>query len=270
MEEYRDAIASVLAVIQPATVRQLYYQLVNRGVVEKTEPAYNDVDRNLTILRRAGKIPFEWLADNTRWMRKSRSYRSLREMLESQQQFYRRALWDEQASYVEVWLEKDALAGVLFDITDEWDVPLMVTRGYASLSFLHHAAKTIKRQDKPTFLYYFGDLDPSGADIPRAVEEGIREFAPEADIEFERVAVTRKQIDRLNLPTRPTKATDSRSSRFEGNSVEVDAIEPGILRLLVREAITRHIDPTALEQLRLIEQQERATLGRVLDHLPRM
>jgi hypothetical protein len=268
MQEHRAAVAAVLEEIQPATVRQLYYQLVSRGVIEKTERAYKALVHNLTVMRRAREVPFDWLADNTRWMRKPRTYGSLLDMLNREQEFYRRALWDRQDCYVEVWLEKDALAGVLVEITDEWDVPLMVTRGYPSLSYLHSAATMIAAKQKPTFLYYFGDYDPSGVDITRAVEEGIRELAPDADITFKRVAVTPAQIRLWQLPTRPTKATDSRSISFEGDSVEVDAIAPDDLRELARRCIAQHIEPEELDRLRLIERQERLTLASVIQNLP--
>jgi hypothetical protein len=92
--------------------------------------------------------------------------------------------------YVEIWLEKDALSGVLYPVTSEWDVPLMVTRGYSSLSFLHEAAEAITDQGKPAYIYYFGGHDPSGRDITRATEAGLREFAPAAEIHFKRIAVT--------------------------------------------------------------------------------
>ena len=270
MEEYRADISAVLEEIQPATVRQLYYQLVSRGVIPKTEAAYKDLVRNLTLMRRAKEIPFRWLADNTRWMRKPTTYSSLKDMLEREREFYRRALWDAQDCYVEVWLEKDALAGVLVEITDQWDVPLMVTRGYPSISYLHSAASVIVEKQKPTFLYYFGDYDPSGLDITRAVEEGIRELAPDADIQFERVAVTLEQIDRWKLPTRPTKATDSRSNGFDGDSVEVDAIAPADLRELANECIVRHIDEDALKRQQVIEEQERRTLKNIVARLPQI
>lgn len=96
------------------TVRQVFYQLVSRGVIAKMEAEYHcTVIRLLTELRRAGEIPFEWIADNTRWMRKPASYSSLAHMLAQQKKFFRRALWDDQEAYVEIWLEKDALSGVL-------------------------------------------------------------------------------------------------------------------------------------------------------------
>src|SRR5690606_16207709 len=142
----------------------------------------------------------------------------------------------------------------------EWDVPLMVTRGYPSLSYLYSAAETIADAEKPAYLYYFGDHDPSGVDIPRKVEEDLRTFAPDAEIHFERVAVTRRQIDTLGLPTRPTKKTDSRSKSFEGESVEVDAIPPATLRTMVSECIEQHIDHDRLAAVKRIEALERDTL----------
>jgi hypothetical protein len=90
MESYRSRIAEVLEEIQPATVRQLFYQLVSRAVIDKTEAAYKNLDRNLSRMRRAHEIPFDWVANNTRWMRKPTSYESLADMLNEQTQFYRR------------------------------------------------------------------------------------------------------------------------------------------------------------------------------------
>jgi hypothetical protein len=215
-------------------------------------------------MRWAGEIDFDWVTDYTRWMRRPDSYSSLGSLLRLTAETYRRSLWDNQDAYVEVWLEKDALSGVLLPVTAQWDVPLMVTRGYPSLSFLHGAAVTIARQDRPTYLYYFGDYDPSGMDIPRAVERGIRKFAPRADLTFERVAVTPRQISKMRLPTRPTKATDSRSKSFKGESVEVDAIPPRDLRRMVEQCITRHVDQDQLARLHAIEAEEKATLAHMV------
>jgi hypothetical protein len=265
MAVIKQAILDVLSASNPATVRQTYYQLVSRGVIAKTETEYKStVVRLLTEMRRDRTIPYGWIADNTRWMRKPRTYSSLEDMLALTAETYRRALWDTQDVYVEVWLEKDALAGVVMEETAEWDVPLMVTRGYSSLSFLASAAETIAEQLRPTFIYYLGDHDPSGLDIPRAVERELRRLAPGAEIHFERIAVTEEQIERLNLPTRPTKRSDSRAQRFRGESVEVDAIPPTVLRGLVRDSIVQHVDTAQLGRLELVEDAERETLDRIV------
>jgi hypothetical protein len=265
LQAIRDAICQAAEVDQPMTVRQVFYRLVSTGVIPKTEISYkNIVVRLLGLMRREGDLPFSWIADNTRWMRKPRTYSSLEQALDNTARTYHRALWDQQKSYVEIWLEKDALAGVLYDVTAEWDVPLMVTRGYPSLSYLHTAAEALAAEDRPCFIYYFGDHDPSGVDIPRKVEADLRTFAPDADLSFERVAVRLEQIEQWNLPTRPTKRTDTRARNFAGESVEVDAIPPAQLRELCRECIEQHIDRRTLKRTRVIEEAERETLQTVL------
>jgi hypothetical protein len=164
IEAIKEAISQALMEDAPMTVRQVFYRLVGSGVIAKTEGEYKStVVRLLGEMRRNGEIEFDWIADNTRWMRKPRTYSSLESMLQRTAEAYRRSIWDNQECYVEIWLEKDALAGVLYEETGAWDVPLMVTRGYPSLSFLHSAAEMIAAQEKPTYLYYFGDYDPSGS-----------------------------------------------------------------------------------------------------------
>lgn len=261
IETIKENLFAVVEEEKPMTVRQVFYQMVSRGLIEKIEAEYkNTVIRLLTDMRINGELPFGWIADNTRWMRKPRSYSSMRSAIERTAEAYRRALWDTQPVMVEIWLEKDALAGVLIEETASWDVPLMVTRGYPSISYLYEAAAAITGYEKPTYIYYFGDYDPSGLDISRNVESRLREFAPEAEICFDRVAVNPIQIECLNLPTRPTKKTDSRSKIFYGESVEVDAIPPRELRRLASDCITQHIDERALEITRTAEAEEQKAL----------
>ena len=206
MGRIADGLYAIVERYQPMTVRNVFYRAVAAGLVEKTEAAYKGtVGRLLTEMRRSGRLPYGWLADSTRWQRKPRSYSSLEAALEDTQRTYRRALWREQEVNVEVWIEKDAIAGVVVDVTAEWDVPLMSVRGYPSLSFLHSAAEDIAAAGKPTVIFYFGDYDPSGVHIPKKIEADLRAFAPEAELEFQRVAVTPLQIEQWNLPTRPTE-----------------------------------------------------------------
>ncbi|MGI8707257.1 MAG: hypothetical protein ACR2LG_03500 [Actinomycetota bacterium] len=270
------AIYDLLGAEHPMTVRQVFYRLVSAGVVDKTEAQYKStVCRLLTEMRLQHSedevelllssnpgptVPYGWIADNTRWMRKPVTFSGTDDALRRTAELYRRNLWDDADAYVEVWLEKEALAGVLIEETSEYDVPLMVTRGYPSLSFVAEAAEVIGDKDKPAFLYYFGDRDPSGVDIPRHIEERLAELAPWAEIHFEKIAVTTEQIETLGLPTRPTKKSDTRSKTFVGESVEVDAIPPSTLRELVRDCIEHHIDHQRLAVLQEVERNERELL----------
>jgi hypothetical protein len=260
----RDAIIDILRQDHPQTVRQVFYALSVRGLIKKAEIEYQQtVIRLLVDMRESGQIPFGWIADNTRWMRKPATFVGLDACLRNTANFYRRDLWAAMPVYVEIWCEKDALAGVLIEETEPYDVPLMVARGYASISFLHSAAKAIEARGKPAYIFHFGDLDPSGVDAARDIEAKLRRYAPGAEIHFERPAVTREQVTEWNLPTRPTKMSDSRARKFNNaTSVELDAIPASRLRELVRGCIERHVDQEQLAVLRAAEESERQTLGK--------
>lgn len=267
VSDRRIALREIVAAMRPMTVRQVFYQATVRGVVEKTEKGYSKVKTDLAIMRRSGMLPYQWLADNTRWQRKPQTFDSVEQALEDTARFYRKNLWADAAAYVEIWLEKDALAGVVMPTTSLYDVPLMVARGYASLSFLHSAAEYIASLSVPTYIYHLGDYDPSGVNAGEKIEQTLREMAPEADIHFQRLAVTPAQISAWGLPTRPTKKTDSRSKGFGDVSVELDAIEPHTLRSVVEEAINRHLPQDQLRVLQAAEQSERELLTNMVNIL---
>ena len=190
----REMLRAIVDAQKPMTVRQVFYAATVRGIVEKAESGYRKVQVDLAEMRRTGTLPYHWLADSTRWMRKPRTYGSMAEAVEETARLYRRDLWSRAERRVEIWLEKDALAGVVDDITYGFDVPLMVTRGYASLSFLYDAAEYITACGIPTIVYHLGDFDPSGVDAARNIRDRLRELAPGMEIDFERLAVTEAQI----------------------------------------------------------------------------
>jgi hypothetical protein len=262
--ERREALLEIIEAGKPMTVRQVFYQATVHGLVEKAETGYSKVQTDLTVMRRAGDLPYDWLADNTRWQRKPRTFDSVEDALKETAKFYRKALWNDANCYVEIWLEKDALAGVVYPVTGMFDVPLMVARGYASLSFLYSAAEYISELTVPTFIYHLGDFDPSGVNAGEKIEATLREMAPDADITFRRLAVTPEQIVEWNLPTRPTKKSDTRSKNFGEISVELDAIEPNRLRRLVQQAIEQHLPKRQFKVLKAAEKCERAIIGRLV------
>ncbi len=255
-----DAIVRITAADHPMTLRGLFYRLVSEGLIPKTENEYDKVGRYLLRLRRAGTVPYAWIADSTRWMRKPHTFNSLEDALHHTARTYRRALWNDQAAYVEIWCEKDTLAGLLVEDTAAWDVPLMVVRGFSSETYLYEASEHIADSNKPAYLYLLTDHDPSGLASAHDVARKLHTFLPGFPCIVKRVAVTEEQIARWNLPTRPTKTSDSRSKGFAGNSVELDAIPPAQLRALVRDCIECHIDRGLLERTREIERLERASL----------
>jgi hypothetical protein len=256
-----DALYQTAKENTPATVRQIYYRLVSEGIIEKTETEYKaTVCRLLSKMRREGRIPYSWISDNTRWIMRPATFDSVEDALFQTARTYRRSIWSNLPERVEIWCEKDALAGVLYEETSIWAAPLMVVRGYASLTFLHAVAEEIRHGEKPTYIYYFGDHDPSGVDAQRFVERELRGFAGDVPLHFIRAAVTPDQINSMGLLTRETKKSDSRSKGFLGGSVEVDAIPPRTLRQMVRECIMWHVSERELSVLEEAEHNERALL----------
>jgi hypothetical protein len=87
----RDEIIAILEESHPQTVRQVFYALTVRGKVLKIEQEYHrTVVRLLVDLREEGKVPFDYIADNTRWQRKPSSFTGIEAGLENFARAYRR------------------------------------------------------------------------------------------------------------------------------------------------------------------------------------
>lgn len=247
---------------RPMTLRQLFYALTVQGLIEKTEQSYAMVGHQLLKLRREGVIAWADISDNTRWVRRPRTYHGVEHALRLTAETYRRSIFSQVDDRVEVWCEKDALAGIIMDVTQVYDVPLYVSRGFASDSYLHEAAESIVEDGRPCWIYEFGDHDPSGVAASAATQRKLIEYVGgPVEVSFMRMAVTPEQIRMLNLPSRPTKREgNSHAVGFEGDSVELDAIPPDDLRFLVEHAIKLHIPDTMLEAVQVAEASERDAL----------
>jgi hypothetical protein len=269
LEELDGTLVEIVAEIRPATVRQVFYQAVVLGLVPKDEArGYKLVQRRLVLLRERGVIPYGWITDNVRIVRGYDRYRTPEDYARIAAEFYRRDYWADSPVNVEVWLEKDALAGVLEPVVvEECGLDLHVTRGYASVSYLQSAADFIRRDGRPTHVYLLTDFDPSGLGIADTVASELVQRSYPVEVRVERLAVTREQIDEYQLPERPTKQTDSRARAFMRrhgtDSVELDALPPAVLRSLVRDSIEQHMNPDRLRTLKLAEEQERDLLREV-------
>jgi len=231
------------------SVRQLYYQLVARNIVENTERSYKNVSALVSHARLAGLIDWEMIKDRAREMVQNSHWNTPAEIVRSAARSYRVDMWENQPCYVEVMVEKQALEGVLVPVCRELDVPFTANKGYSSSSTMYEAAQRyIERaeQGKHLFVLYLGDHDPSGIDMSRDVQDRLELFTTQAGIEVERLALNMDQVREMRPPENPAKITDSRArayiKRFGQSSWELDAIEPARLASLVRNAVHRLID----------------------------
>lgn len=259
------AAYDALAELNPMTLRQCYYQLVSKQIIENNESQYNRLGRILTTARRDGVIPWEWLIDRTRIPHSVPMWYDREDFADCVLPQFRLDVWQTQDVYVECFVEKDALAGVFEPITNQYGVTLCVCRGYPSASFLYAAARRLNKYNN-TVLLYWGDHDPSGMDMPRAIRDGLGEF--QCYPEISRCALNADDIEAYNLPHDPAKRTDTRAKKFidmHGDcAVELDALPVNVLRDKIRREIEARLNLDELAFVRERENQERARMASLL------
>jgi hypothetical protein len=264
-QERRDALYQIIAEMQPVGVRQTFYLATTRGLVKKTEDGYDLIKHDLVKMRRDGTVPYAWITDGSRNVIQGQTFDGPQDALRHVVETYAKALWADMDCRVQIWIEKDALSNVVSPVTLRYDVPLYPARGYSSISFLYEAAQDLSRHAR-NYVYHFGDFDPSGVDAAEKVEQELRIHAPGgADVVFVRAAVTPAQIHDWDLPTRPTKKSDTRAAKFGSEvSVELDAIPPDTLRRLVKRTIEKHLKPRQFKALMVQEERERNLIAELV------
>jgi hypothetical protein len=260
-----EAAIEVLTVHRPMTVRQVYYQLVSRQVVENARGRYQAVSDLLVEARKDGTVPWEWIEDRLRRPRRVQMWTDLADFAETARRTYRRDVWAEQPGYLECWLEKDALSGIFEDALRPYGVTLNVGRGFDGWDSIHNAAELYADRDA-TAVLYFGDFDPSGEDMVRSLRERLAFFGCRPTIA--KVALTAGDVTRHSLPPDFTKATDTRRAAFVAKygdvSVELDALPVGVLRARLVEEVEARMDLDALAAVRRVEQEDRQRLTELL------
>lgn len=245
------------------TLRQLYYQFVARDWIPNTMKSYKALGNTINDARLAGLISWDAIEDRTRNIRSRPHWTDPAGVIYSAAEGYGIDLWEGQQRRVEVWIEKDALIGVIERPCAELDVPYFSCRGYTSQSELWRAAQRHRGYGTPTVVIHLGDHDPSGKDMTRDIEERLQLFG--ADSSVERIALNMDQIKRWNPPPNPAKVTDSRFAAYEAefgsSSWELDALDPRKIDALVRSSIEDYLDQDLFDE-RVLQQEGDRTLLR--------
>lgn len=259
------------------TLRQLYYQLVSRNLLSNTERDYKNLGKLVSQGRLAGEIDWEAIEDRLRSPQKTAEWKSPADILDAAISGYALPRWDSQQNYVELWCEKDALAGVLAPLTNLYHITLMVNRGYSSQSAMKESAERLASayyDGKDVTLFYIGDLDPSGEDMVRDVEDRLNLLTKNL-IEFKviKLAITPEQVAQFNPPPNPAKMSDSRAAKFVAlhgdSSYEADALPPDALATTVREAVGLEIDWDAWDEVLAAEERDKRLLQQAKDEVMR-
>ncbi len=257
------------------TLRQVYYQFVSRGWLPNSDRSYKNLGNVINDGRMAGHIDWSAIEDRTRYLRQLAHWHSPADIVEACAGQFRVDHWLKQRNYVEVWVEKDALVGVIEAACEPLDVPHFSCRGYGSQTALWEAGQRIKAklvQGKSATVFHLGDHDPSGIDMTRDIEDRLAIFTGER-IPVERLALNMDQVTAYNPPPNPAKLTDSRCAgyvdRFGDESWELDALEPNVLITLIAKAVKSKIKASVWRESEDEQTRGRATLGEVAVNLRR-
>jgi hypothetical protein len=266
------------------TLRTLYYQFIARdlfpesrrdhanGGTKNTEKNYKWLGKLISDARLAGLIDWNHLEDSGRSEHGGDfGFRSPEAMIARYADAYGITHWDGQPHYVEIWVEKQALESVVERPASLWRVPYFACKGYVSQSSMHDAANRIKRfvnAGRECTIIHLGDHDPSGIDMTRDIQDRMRMFG--CDVNVERIALNMDQVQQYDPPPSPAKITDSRAAdyiaTYGDDSWELDALEPSVLDALISEQITSRLDMSLWEQREIQEDDERRILTALTDN----
>ena len=239
--------------------------------VTKDEKGYKQVQSRITQMRRAGTIPYGWIADATRRGWHVATFDGPGDFIRRTAGIYRADLWAHSDRYVEVWSESRSIAGVIQDDCEEQAVSLYPCGGFSSITLAYEAAQEINRRtgwgEKRVEIIYIGDYDPAGVLIDQALERELRRHLdPDVDLAFHRLAVTAEQIEAYDLPTLTRKASDKRALHIT-ETVEAEALPANILRGLLRDKVESFLPARALQVNKAAEESEQAYLRTLADAL---
>lgn len=272
------------------TLRQIYYKFVAKDLfpddmtwvqvpgsnkwvkhpqgTKNAEPNYKWLGAIVTDARMAGLMDWEAIVDRTRYLRDLSHWDSPAAIVKGTAAEFRVAKWKTQPYHLEVWIEKDALVGVIAGVCNRWDLPYFSCRGYTSVSGMWGAAQRLQGaidRGKVALILHLGDHDPSGVDMTRDIKARIREFG--VPIKVKRLALTFDQVQQYQPPPNPAKVVDPRAKAYIAKyghlSWELDALEPAVLAALIERAVTLRLDQGAWDVATLEQKAGRRLLKRV-------
>lgn len=250
------------------SLRQLYYQLVSKDVIPNNAKEYAKLSTLLTKGRMAGIVDWSAIADRGRKAHLLWHTSGVNGAIETIADQYRLDRQTGQKIHVEVWVEKDALSDIFKRVTEPYQIPLMVNKGYSSTSAMYVAAKRFIHSRKPCVLAYFGDHDASGKDMVRDIEERLREMGVR-NLQVINPALTMEQVNQYNPPPNFQKQTDPRAAwyieEYGEDSWELDALEPQVLTKIINDSIVPFIDMKQYMKVRDIEARQKAILTKMFE-----
>lgn len=254
------------------TLRQLYYQFVARGYIENSQKSYNNLGVIINNARLNGDLDWDAIKDRTRDISGDFHWGSPARIIKNCEYSFDLDTRATQDTYIEVWVEKEALIGVVEKAASALDIPYFACRGYVSQTAMYDAYKRINYENqrgRDSVIIHLGDHDPSGIDMSRDIKERINDTFG-ASLKLERIALNMDQIEQYAPPPNPAKITDSRCDgyikRYGKLSWELDALEPSVIVDLIKATALNYTDVAKQDALIAQQQEHRDLLAKCSDN----
>lgn len=249
------------------TLRQLYYQFVARDIIENSQKSYNRLGDIISNARLNGDLDWAAIEDRTRSLEGNVHWDNPAEIIDYYSRVYKIDTRIDQPNYIEVWVEKEALAGVVERICRKLDINFFACRGYVSQTTMYEASKRFISNEnlgKNNIILHLGDHDPSGIDMTRDIRERLNDCFG-AYVKVKRIALNMEQIEEFAPPPNPVKLSDSRCDgymkKFGKMSWELDALDPNTLNELISSQVASYTDFDKKKALELKQQEGRNLLS---------
>jgi len=263
---WEAAAEAILQQGHPMTVRQVYYQMVVSGAVPNSKTGYNHAKNAILSVRKQARVPWEWIEDPSRRPRTVIAWSGLKEFMADAALAYRKDIWPTQPVYIEVWVEKEALAGIFESVCRPYGVTVNVGHGFNSWTAVQNAALRFNAASKPGTVLYFGDHDASGKSISASLEKILRWFDCHAQVVVG--GILKADIRRYHLQPDLTKMSDTRAESFIAKhgdaTVELDALPVDVLKARLQHMIESRLDIPALGKVKRQEKLESKRLRQML------
>lgn len=265
------------------TLRQLHYQFVARKIplafdpesgdptayYENTQQMYKRLGNIISEARLAGLVDWAMMEDRLRSLDGLNHWDSPAQIIEAVARQYRSDRWEGQKWRPEVWIEKDALAGVIENVCNRYRVRFFACRGYVSQSAQYAASKRFleaRENGQEPIVFHLGDHDPSGLDMSRENRAKFELLTGES-VKLVRLALNHEQVLQYDPPPNPAKMGDTRApdyvAQYGEESWELDALSPEVIEKLIADAIDPLIDAKKWARAREREEKERNQLQKV-------
>lgn len=255
------------------TLRQLYYQFVARDLLANKQTEYKRLGSVISDGRLAGLIDWNAIEDRTRNLRGNQHWESPSEIMRGAAYSFKHEKWRNQPNRVEVWIEKDALVGVIEGPCRDLDIDYFACRGYSSQSEQYNAARRYHwyhEDNQQVTILHLGDHDPSGIDMTRDNQDRLDLMTRHFGLKVNRIALNIDQVEQYDPPPNPAKLTDTRASgyiaKYGGESWELDALEPRVIDRLIRDHVGALRDDNLWQEAVEAEEQEKTRLTAAYDN----